>query len=83
MDESLKKEYDFLFVDNIETPFKIQPSDLTDSKKYSEILKTNNNLKIENDKIAEKCLKIKEEVMKIKEMMEKIKNKVEDEKLNK
>lgn len=83
MDESIRKEFDFLFVDNIEPPFKVQPSDLTDPKKYLEVMKINNELKLQNDKVADKCDKLKEELMKIKELTDKIRTRVEEEKIGK
>lgn len=83
MDENIKKEFEFLFIDRIDPPFKVQPSDLTDPKKYLEVMKINNDLRIQNDKVADKCDKLKEELMKIKEMTEKIKSKIEEEKAGK
>ena len=70
------KGFEFLFIDDIKQPFEVNPESLLDPKKYEEVTKNNEVIKIENEKIIKKCNLLKDELQKIRVITQKIKEKV-------
>lgn len=79
MEKELQKNYDFLFIDKLDAPFKVEPDDILDNKKYLEVIEKNEIIHVENKKIADRCDKLKEEMNKIRDITDKIKEKINNE----
>lgn len=73
------KDLNFLFVNRIDPPFKLDINEIQDKSKSNEIELLNQALKKESDSMKARCQDVKDDLEKINQLVEEIKQKIEKE----